>query len=125
MLSRAKPVIPAHSATAPLQRAARDAQQLGGAGLVAGHRVEHRQDVALFQRVQVGRALQRRARLRARARQALVQRRHVERTDDQRALDQVAQLAHVARPVVLLQVGHLVGRDLDRLHAQLRRQRVR
>jgi hypothetical protein len=49
------------------------------------------------------------------ARQALVQRRHVQRTEDQRALDQVAQLAHVAGPVVLLQVGQLVDGDVDRL----------
>src|SRR3990167_2147301 len=40
----------------PLQRAPRDAQQLRGACLVALYRVQHREDVALIQRVQVGRA---------------------------------------------------------------------
>src|SRR3954469_5307395 len=38
----------------PLERTPRDAQQLRGPGLVALHRIEHRQDVLLFQRVQVG-----------------------------------------------------------------------
>ena len=47
-----------------------------------------------------------------------VQRGDVERAQNQRALDQVAQFAHVARPVVLHQAVHLGVADVQRRHAQ-------
>jgi hypothetical protein len=64
-----------------------------------------------------------RTRLGLHARQALVQRRHVERAEDQRTLDQVAQFAHVAGPVVLGEVAEFLVAYLHRRHAELWRQR--
>ena len=56
------------------------------------------------------------------ARKPLVQRRHVQRPKDERAFDQISQLANVPGPVVLRQVTLFVAANLKGWYTQLRRQ---